>query len=223
MASAESIRNREFAVSMLSRHLRHVYHFVRHRLAELRALGDILPDDLTAEEVVDAVVLRAYRELAREQPSARDLRRRLMAWAREQLDGEVKRLKEWRRRTPVHIEDDVPETPPAEAVSRLGEEILEFYEPEEDLKVEDVLPDLSVANPEQEAERRELEWCMGAALAGLPEQWRRALELHLVEGRPRAEAAQALGTSEEEAQHMLDRARDYVRQRLRESGCAVDS
>src|SRR5205823_3867315 len=125
--------------------------------------------------------------------------RRLMGWAREQLGAEVKRLKEWHRRTPVHTEDHVPETPPAEAVSRLGEEILDFYEPDEDLKVEDVLPDLSILDPERQAEREELQWCVSTALAGLPEQWRRALDLS-VDGRSRAELARELSLSEPEVE-----------------------
>jgi RNA polymerase sigma factor (sigma-70 family) len=221
MATTHSQRDREYVVALLGRHLRHVYHFVRHRLAELQALGDIRPSELSVEDVVDAVVVRAYQELAKN-PDATRLRQRLIGWAREQIAADVKRLKEWRRRTPVHTEDDVPETPPEEAVSRLGEEILEFYEPEEDLKVEDVLPDLSIPDPEREAEREELRWCMSAALAGLPEQWRRALELSLIDGRPRAELARELGTSEAEAERVLDRARDYLRQRVMEAGCGVD-
>jgi RNA polymerase sigma factor (sigma-70 family) len=221
MATTHSQRDREYVVALLGRHLRHVYHFVRHRLAELQALGDLRPGELSVEDVVDAVVIRAYQELAKN-PDATRLRHRLIEWARQQIAADVKRVKAWRRRTPVHTEDDVPETPPEEAVSRLGEEILEFYEPEKDLKVEDVLPDLSIPDPEREAEREELRWCMSAALAGLPEQWRRALELSLIDGRPRAELARELGTSEAEVERVLDRARDYLRQRVMEAGCGLD-
>jgi len=220
MATTNSQRAREYVVAVLGRQLRHVYHFVRHRLAELEAVGDLPRGELSVEDVVDAVVLRAYHELAKNLDAAQ-LRRRLMGWAREQLGAEVKRLKEWHRRTPVHTEDDVPETPPAEAVSRLGEEILDFYEPDEDLKVEDVLPDLSIPDPERQAEREELQWCVSTALAGLPEQWRRALDLS-VDGRSRAELARELSLSEPEVEQVLDRARDYVRQRLVESGCGLD-
>jgi len=65
--------------------------------------------------------------------------------AREHLAAEVKRLRAWRQRTPARLETDIPDTPPTEWVSSLGDETLEFHEPDEDLKPEDVLADLDVA------------------------------------------------------------------------------
>ena len=66
-----------------------------------------------------------------------------MSWlillAIEHLNAEVKRRRAARART-VSIEQDVPETPPTEEVSTLGDEILDFYEPDEDLKLEDLVP-----------------------------------------------------------------------------------
>ena len=61
-----------------------------------------------------------------------------------------------RQRTLAHIGDDVPETPPAEAVSTLGDEILDFYEPDEDLKLEDIIPDFDAPSPEEEAARSDV-------------------------------------------------------------------
>jgi DNA-directed RNA polymerase specialized sigma24 family protein len=107
----------------------------------------------------------------------------------------------------VRLEDDVPETPPEEHVSRLGEEILEFYEPDEDLKIEDVLADLEVATPEEETEARDLQWCVDAALAGLPDQWRELLLLRYVDGLTGAELATAAGKPE--AARVLERGHIY--------------
>jgi RNA polymerase sigma factor (sigma-70 family) len=121
----------------------------------------------------------------------------------------------------VRLEDDVPETPPEEHVSRLGEEILEFYEPDEDLKIEDVLADLEVATPEEETEARDLQWCVDAALAGLPDQWRELLLLRYVDGLTGAELATAAGKPEAAVQRTLEHAREYLRQRLVDAGCHV--
>ncbi len=49
----------------------------------------------------------------------------LIELANEQLQREIKRLKSERNRT-VHIEEDIPETPPEEEVTTLGEEIFDF-------------------------------------------------------------------------------------------------
>ena len=96
---------------------------------------------------MDAVLLRAYHEFVK-QPAERDIGGWLIELAKEQLRREVKRLKSERNRT-VHIEEDIPETPPTEEVSTLGEEILDFYQPDEDLKLEDIFPDVEVSTPEE--------------------------------------------------------------------------
>lgn len=125
-------RSRELFHASIARHLPRLYHFVRHQLAYEEAVGNLLPGELEADDVVDAVVERAHRELVKESLSARKLARRLVGIAREQIRSDVKRSQKWRARTPIRTEDDVPETPPAEAVSTLGDEILDFYEPDED-------------------------------------------------------------------------------------------
>jgi hypothetical protein len=48
----------------------------------------------------------------------------------EQVDSEIKRSISERART-VPIEEHIPETPPAEEVSTVGDEILDFYQPDE--------------------------------------------------------------------------------------------
>jgi len=67
----------------------------------------------------------------------------------DRLDDEINRLASERERAPVHIEEDIPETSPKEWVTTLGEEILYFYQPDEDLKVEDVIPAPEGINPEE--------------------------------------------------------------------------
>ena len=213
-------RYRQAFFSLVAPHVKHVYHFVRHQLRYHEAIGDLRPDELKADEVVDAVLLRAYREFVRA-PRRRSLRRWLIDLARDEVAAEVKELKSWDARTSVRTEADVPETPPAEWVSTLGEEILDFHEPDEDLKVEDVIPDLDVPTPEDETEVRELQWCVDEALAGLPSEWREVVLLHHVEGRAGPELARAAGKPEPEVERILERARDYLRQRLVESGCRL--
>jgi DNA-directed RNA polymerase specialized sigma24 family protein len=154
--------NRQRFFSLIGRHLSGLYHVVRHELAYREAIGDLLPGEVAVEDVVDAVLLSAYREFVKEPPA-----RRLGGWlierARQYLAAEVKRSRSERKRT-VHIEEDVPETPPQQFVSTLGDEILDFHEPDEDLKLEDIVPDLTVPTPEQETEAAELRRCVDEAL-----------------------------------------------------------
>jgi len=157
-------RKRELFHASITRFLPKLYHFVRHQLAYLEAIGDVLPGELTADDVVDAVVLRAHRELV-DAPSARKVGRRLIGLAREQIRTEVARVKSWRARTPVRTEDDVPETPPAEAVDM--------------------------------------------ALATMPRQWRHALLRRYGDDEARPDD-----------DRVLDHARQYLRQKLVDAGCA---
>jgi RNA polymerase sigma factor (sigma-70 family) len=189
-------RDREAFFAQLSRYIDGLYRYARHLLRYHQDLGDLPPGQIDVEDIVDTAVLEAYRELGKAR-AARDLRHLLMS-----------------------TEENVPETPPEQEVSLLGEEIFEFFEPDESLKVEDVVPDLGAPDPQQVAETAELRQCVNSALAGMPAEWRRALTLRFGRGMKGAALARALGKSAPESMRIVDRARAYLRQRLVEAGCS---
>jgi DNA-directed RNA polymerase specialized sigma24 family protein len=86
-----------------------------------------------------------------------------------------------------------------------------------------VIPDLTVPTPEQELEMKELRSCVNAALATMPRDWRRTLLLHHVEGLAGAVLAEAVGRPAAEVPGILKQARRYLRQRLVESGCLLET
>ncbi|HEV8342815.1 MAG TPA: sigma-70 family RNA polymerase sigma factor [Candidatus Binatia bacterium] len=219
-AAAVEQHNREQFFSLVGQHLNGLYEFVRHQIAHFESVGDLAPRELTPEDVVDATLLRAYREFVKD-PAGRDMRSWLIDLAAKQLETEIKRLKSERDGT-LHIEEDIPETPPEEEVKTLGEEILDFYQPDEDLKLEDVIPDLKIPPPERIAEIKELRRCVSAALTALPREWRQALWLRHGEGRTSAELAKAMRKPEREVHRILEYSLQFVRQRLVESGCEFE-
>ena len=214
-------RNRAQFFSQITRHLDRLYHFIDHELQYHRAVGDVLPGELTTDDVVDQVLLRAYRELAGDAGDGEIDRSRLLRIAIEELETEVARVRAERERTAVRLEEDVPETPPPESVTSLGEEILYFHQPDEDLRLEDVLPDMDIETPEEHAERTELRVCVNTTLTALPPQWRRALLLRYVDGLTGAALGRALGTTEAEAARLLGQARAELRRKLIEAGCTL--
>jgi DNA-directed RNA polymerase specialized sigma24 family protein len=149
--------------SLVSPHLDAVGDFVRHEIAYAEATGDLIRGEVTAEDITDAALLRAYREFIKD-PARGDVRSWLINLAIEQIETEIKRSRLERART-VRIEEDIPETQPT--ISSLGDEILDFYRPDEDLKLEDVIPDIQVPTPEQQVETKELRQCVRAALGAL--------------------------------------------------------
>jgi DNA-directed RNA polymerase specialized sigma24 family protein len=69
----------------------------------------------------------------------------------------------------------------------------------------------------ERAETDELRLWVAAALAGMPEEWRRALLMRHVNGLERSEVARAIGRPEQELDEILDHARAYLRVKLLES------
>jgi RNA polymerase sigma factor (sigma-70 family) len=207
---------REKFFAMFRRQLGTLYRFVRHELAYRRNAGDLIGNELSPEDVVDAVVLRAFPEYVRDPP-----RRRAAGWlirlAQEQIDSEVRRL-ESERETDVHVEDDVPETAPQEEVTTLGEEILYFYQPDEDLKLEDLIPELDTTTPEEDAQAHERRVVVRATLEQMPADERRAFLLRRMEGLSMAELAEAIGRPRREVERLVEEAQNRVRRRLAEGG-----
>jgi RNA polymerase sigma factor (sigma-70 family) len=180
------------------------------------AQGDLLPNEMTADDLVAAAVLRAYREFVKD-PDRSEIPGWLIRLALEEVEAEVRRSKLERERI-VRTEEDIPETPPAEAVSTLGDERLDFYQPDEDLKLEDIIPRPSVPTPDQILESRELQQYITRTLATLPRASRLAFVLRHVEGLPLTEIARITGRSRTDIERDLDEARKALRQRLVESG-----
>jgi hypothetical protein len=89
----------------------------------------------------------------------------LQELATRQLESTIDRLKAARSRA-VPLQQDIPETLPQEEVSTLGDEVLYFHQPDEDLRVEDIFPDVEMATPEElVAAKEEFLRCVNTALA----------------------------------------------------------
>ena len=129
------------------------------------------PGDVAAEDVAGTILLRAYREYAKQSASehSKETRARgpwLNELATKQIQWTIDRLQATRSRG-IALQQDIPETPPEEKVSTLGEEVLYFYQPDEDLHVEDIFPDMDMSTPEEfVAAKEELLHCVNTALAG---------------------------------------------------------
>src|SRR5262245_19374082 len=146
-------RERELFSTLAERHLKSLYNFARREIAYYLATGDPPGGRITAEGVADGSMLQAYREFVKG-PAWREIRRWLIGLAVEKVEAEVKRSKA-ERAGGVQIVEDIPEIPPAEEVSSLGDEIMDFYQPDEDQKLEDIIQDMTATTPEQILERRE--------------------------------------------------------------------
>jgi RNA polymerase sigma factor (sigma-70 family) len=207
---------REAFFSLVTPHLRRLNHFVRHVISYAEAMGDLLEGELAPEDVVDGALVRAYRDFAKGH-SIPDVKSWLVRFALDQLEAEIRRLKKEHAGT-VSLEEPVPETPPTREVSTLGEEILDFYQPDEALKLEDLVPDIESTTPEAETENEELRRVITKGLREIPSQWRQTLLQHDLQNRSRADIAKEIGKPESEVERIVQSAREYLRQRLVSAG-----
>jgi RNA polymerase sigma factor (sigma-70 family) len=199
-------RDRDALLDVLGDHLDTVYRFAAHEIAARLAAGDLFPGQVSADDVVDAVVLAAAQRFT-DRPKDLPLDRWLMKLVLEQVECEVKRMRE--EGGSLRLEE-------AGAMPGSDDGLFEFYQPDEVVRLEDLVPDSDLPTPDQIAERQELQRTVNRMLAHLPTQWRLALILHETEGCSIAEAAHILGITESEAKHALDNARAFLREKLAE-------
>jgi RNA polymerase sigma factor (sigma-70 family) len=190
--------------------LKKLYNFIRREIASYLAAGELLPGELRIEDVVDAVVLRAAQEFS-QRPTNLEVSRWLLKLALNYIETEIQRRKE-ERADMVSVEEDVPET---------LDELFEFYQPDEDLRLEDILPDPFAPTPEQILESRDLQRYINSTLVQLPRPWRNAFILYYVENLSIPEVALVTGQTEVEVQHYLEYAREFLRQKIVKSGLAM--
>ncbi|HEU4685750.1 MAG TPA: sigma-70 family RNA polymerase sigma factor [Nitrospira sp.] len=206
---------REWLGGWILSHLEMLYNFARREIAAALAVGDLMPGELDVEDVVDAVVARALNQADR-RPVDLQVDRWLLKLSLDYLDEELARLK--KERSLMHIEEDIPETPPREAVVTLGDEILDYYQPDEDLRLEDVIPHPYIPTPDQVKECRDLQRYVNRTLAALPQAWRRAFVLCHVQGLSISEVATVLGETEDRVRQSLKQAQEFLREKIVESG-----
>jgi RNA polymerase sigma factor (sigma-70 family) len=201
-------------------HLPTLTHYARHLVRYAESRGDLPTGELDPEDLVTDVLVRAYAEWIKKPPS-RPVRGWLIQMAERQIQEEIRRYRQEHSGT-ISVDRPAPETPPSEAVTRLGEEQLDFYQPDEALKIEDILPDIRVPSPEEELQMRELRRCVREGLNKLPKDQRRALILRYVLGFRTADLAQSMRMREAEVVQMIEDARSWLRDQLLQKGCTFD-
>lgn len=150
--------------------------FVQRELAYLQARGDLAPGDPDDfDEVIDESLAWLY-QIALTRLGEEVTRRQAEAGRWISLEAKL----------PVQLGEPQGD----------DEILFEYWQPDEVLRLEDVLP-AHDGTPEEEVSAAEMRRLATALFADLPTSWRRALELCRAEALPLATAAQVLGASEQ--------------------------
>jgi RNA polymerase sigma-70 factor (ECF subfamily) len=190
-------------MALLERHLGGLCRFVAREVRYHEALGDFLPGEVSPEEIVDEVALRALRR-ARRIPRHFTFKGWLRLLAVRAIDDRVRHLRRQHKLEAVSLE-----TP-----RRTGQRFDEYYQLDYAPTWADVLP-APVPSPEQVVLRetwQELE----QALNQLPPNERLAFVLHAIEGVGYAEIATITHQTRDEVKAAYHAAWEALRQRFAE-------
>ncbi len=200
---AEAVTPRE----ALQPYLAHLYAFVRREIAYYESLGLLREGELTAEDVVDEVI-EAALSLWEKRPKGS-----LRPWL---LQLALRRLRQYLQAARQRPSEEIPleELVPQEDWSTLDldTEIWEFYEPDDVVAWEDLLPDPSTLPPEEYVAAEEEP--LGAALLALPPRVREVFVLYALDGLREDEIARLYGWSIHKVKQHLAQARDLLREQL---------
>ena len=191
-------------------HLPELYHFIRRELAYRQAVGDLSPADIRADEVLDAAIARGLEALD-DRPQHLEILPWLTRMALQVIQEETATHKIRERR--VSTEDIAPE----DAMNVSDDEdtrMYEFYQPDELIRMEDIIPDPESSDPEQAETLRERALLVQRTLALLPPAWRHALVLADVHGMKESELADILEQTPEALQQIRSCAEAFMREWL---------
>ncbi len=176
----------------------------KHEIAYYEDVGDFPPRYMTPEELVGEAMIQAWDHRAKK-PKSMSPRAWLFAMLFQAADKLAERRREIQAHEALSTEQKIPDDPLVlDPVYDDDEEFYEWFQPDEALKWEDVIPSDVIA-PEQL-----LAVCESEPARLKPEE-RRAALLYFRLGFSMEEVCRVLGKPVEETGRLLERARDAVR------------
>lgn len=217
--AAEADR-RQLFFDLIEDHLDTIYDTVRRELTYLECSGSVPEGYLSVRGLFDATILKGLARFER-RPTEFSVRDWLTQLAFETIEAEAAAA---RRAVPEDAApiDAAPEAPAGEPTES-DEEMFEFYQPDDVLLLEELIADDGGDDPETAVAKRQDALFLHRAIAGLPALWRRVLFLVDLNDTPLEKASSVLGIAEDDVTRIVQLARDYLRDKLHESGQSSDT
>ena len=141
---------------------------------------------------------------------------RMLKESHRVLDKEVQASRTFGEMIP--LEEPAPLDPADQAENMVGEEFYEFWQPDELLRIEDVIAGEAAEIPAASARDDQKVGYTLRLLKDLPIAWRRALMLHELEDIAEEEMTSILGVDLPTVTARISQANHYIRARLTEAG-----
>lgn len=172
--------------------------YVGYELGRRVRMGQMDPEDLLRDEVIDSVFAAAMTRLGQGQP-IRDLRVYMRNRAQETIQRESRRIQNERRQ---HVSLERTLAPSGD--SEDGEEVM----------VADVIPDPNAREPEDIVVNNEMLQFLIDALADVPDLWRTVFLQRTMQERSAREVAEIEALDIDEVRRITVRTREYLRERF---------
>ncbi len=193
--------------------------WLRHEMTYLRANGDLQENYPRIADIRDEVFLQLQQQWNELDHSEEALYLKMLKTAQEILQKEVADNK--MHEGDFSLDDEVPEDASEQAEEMVGEAYGEFYQPDDILHVEDLIP--ASVSEETEPAQEHLAVSQCYRLMGLlPMGWRQVFVLvHRESLSPEQIAGSILQTEVQEVEAMLKMAEDFIGAHLAEQGLNI--
>lgn len=206
VAAAPAADDGEQLREIIRQRMEKVENYVRRELLHEMLVENLPPGLLEPQALVDEVFLEASARV-REKPEEMRVEHWLFQMARAKLRQRIHALQEAREQP--HLEERV------RLSSQWEDEALHFYQPDEELRMEDLLADEKSITPEESLAREEAEQQLRKAIAGLPKPVREAFILHVLEDFAFDEVAMITGVAPQQVKDHVEEARARLRELFR--------
>lgn len=187
--------------------VRNLRSYVGYELGRRVTMGQLSPEDVLRDEVVDTAFASALTRLEEGEP-IRDLHTYLRSRAQDMIRREVRRVSNERQRI-VSLDTVL-------AGSDEGED-------GELVRLADIIPDLQTPELDQAAIDSETVTYLIEALSDLPERWRSVVLQRTIEGRSAREIADEEDLDIDEVRRIIVSSRDFLRDRMENVYHALDA
>lgn len=183
--------------------------FVERAIAYRESIGELRPGQVSREEVVDDAILAALGD-GEEKPEKISLERWLFRLALHAIDHVARENGDAGLGQAFPLEHQARDW----NVVASDEPRMQFFQPDESLTAENIIPDPSVTDPEQQFATDEAVAEIDLALRGSAPDDRDAFVLHVIEGFTVEEIATITDRKSEEVRASVVKARTQLQQKL---------
>ena len=196
--------------------LQRVYDFVVRELEYHDALNTLSANEVSPYEIVDEAYARAI-EKKQSKGSGQSLPtlQQLQHQALEVVHGIVATQEE-RERRETSLEGEYADPAEEDGFRTLGEYVLDFWQPDQDLTQQDLIPDLEMPTPVEIEDMKARERELYSALNALPRRWREDFVLFAIEKWSPSQIAERHAISPEVLLGQIRATQSFLLERLRE-------